>query len=154
MIPKHFIEAIEAVQTAAEAWRDVPHTDIRAKRVACKVYIDARDDVRQHFAMLSGWRVARTSFSLDQLQTRRHCRNKRFEPFNHHPLDTYYFDHAEYFREPDRPWRPAAIVTHTYAPVEECGAAIRAAGFDAEVLPACWYSQMTTAIVITRGGLV
>lgn len=86
-----------------------------------------------------GWITARTAFSLEQLaQTRAgryFARDYRAES-----LDRRAFDHAEFFRWPMRPFRPAGIVVHVYADdYTLCEELAARHGLIFEPLPISWY---------------
>ena len=105
------------------------------------------------------WIIASTDFSLLQLKEARPGRfydedlyytrlliNGKHEYFGHELID-----HAEYFRLPDRPWRPSALLTHCYETPERMLKLATLAGFDIEFLPWSWYYvDNCTAALLTR----
>ena len=105
------------------------------------------------------WIIASTDFSLLQLKEARPGRfydedlyytrlliNGKHEYFGHELID-----HAEYFRLPDRPWRPSALLTHCYETPERMLKLATLAGFDIEFLPWSWYYvDSCTAALLTR----
>jgi hypothetical protein len=85
-----------------------------------------RESMCRSLAEDRGWSVAKTRFNLRQLLAGHAGRylSGDFLGMRHYPE----IDHEECFRVPVRPYRPAAILTHSYAPqgevlefAERCG---------------------------------
>lgn len=94
---------------------------------------------RAQFAGARGWITARTAFSLEQLARTRAGRYFARD-FRGEALDRRAFDHAEFFRWPTRPFRPAGIVVHVYADgYTLCGELAARYGLTFEPLPVSWY---------------
>tara|TARA_R110000751_G_C13610815_1_gene463398 strand:- start:285 stop:743 length:459 start_codon:yes stop_codon:yes gene_type:complete len=97
----------------------------------------------EDFATERNWIVAKTDFLLEQLKDskpRRYAHRRSF------------IDHAEYLRCPDRPYRPVAIITHSYEKLEDMAEEADIAGVDIEILPWSWYlvDRCVAAIVTSR----
>ncbi|MGN6108966.1 MAG: hypothetical protein ACTHU0_27920 [Kofleriaceae bacterium] len=87
-------------------------------------------------ASAKGWTVAQTAFSFRDLTAGK--------PSNHHavlaPVDEVLVDHAECFRARTRPYRPAAMLSHSYARDQTRHVAFaRQHGLAVEFLPWSWY---------------
>jgi hypothetical protein len=112
----------------------------RAEHLAARARWNAeRLAARAQFAGARGWITARTAFSIEQLAQRRagryFARDYRAES-----LDRRAFDHAEFFRWPTRPFRPAGIVVHVYAEdYALCEELAARHGLTFEPLPISWY---------------
>lgn len=107
--------------------------------------IKLRDDCVKEFARLNGWKVAGTSFGIKQLQ-RQSPGVRRGEKYwvGNHPEG---LDHPEYFKDGRK---PAAIITHTYAPLEQIRELARAHQLNMQVLAVSWYYPgRATAVVLT-----
>ncbi|HLQ85596.1 MAG TPA: hypothetical protein VK110_05535 [Salinisphaeraceae bacterium] len=104
-------------------------------------------ELQKQFAAKRGWRVAGRPFSTAQLLEGRHNRNDAdYCGISGLP----YMDHCEYYRLPQRPYRPAAIVTHSYSTPGDIRAYANSNGFCCEFLPWSWYCPgETVAAVIT-----
>jgi len=121
--------------------------------------IALRRDLIRDFASERHWIVARTEFSLGQLVEGRPGRNldsdywytrliinDRHQYFGHDLID-----HCEYFRQPKRPYRPAALLTHCYSTRETMAQEADTAGLNIEFLPWSWYYvDNCTAALLTR----
>ena len=64
------------------------------------------DRLRAELATKNGWRFSERSFSLDELASQ--ARRYRLSGFGG------LIDHPECFRDPTRPYRPRALLSHTY----------------------------------------
>ena len=119
----------------------------RDYRIALDVYRQHVAVARKTFAVSRGWIVAKHCFSLRQLLTATHGRSwydYRGECW--HPE----IDHPEFYRLPTRPWRPAAILSHSYAPPAQLLSFAVENGLAVEFLDASWYYPgATTAVVFT-----
>lgn len=141
-------EAARAVAPGIPRWHDP------AFRALNSEYRRAREDynahvaaVRKLFGASRGWTPGK-HFTLRMLRAGSHARSRedyRGETF--HP----FIDHAEYFRLPVKPWRPAAILSHTYAPATEIVKFAAQHGLAVEFLDLpSWYNpHNTTAVVFT-----
>jgi hypothetical protein len=108
----------------------------------------ARERLRQDFAASRGWIMARTSFTAQRLAAG-HNGSLRDESWSHR--SAHVIDHPECFREPTRPYRPAALITHTYGTAEEVHSYAQALGLIAETLAWSWYYPgQCAAVLLTR----
>ena len=135
---------VELHRTMREAQRNYDRNV--ASAAARGEYIEARARwnaeklaARAQFAGARGWITARTAFSLEQLARTRagryFARDYRAES-----LDRRAFDHAEFFRWPMRPFRPAGIVVHVYVDsFTLCEELAARHGLMFEPLPVSWY---------------
>lgn len=108
--------------------------------------------LRDELAAVRGWAIAQSHFGFAELATGKRPRRIRNVPWS--ALDVSgLLDHAERFRDPVRPFRPAALLTHSdrtddRAPFEELAAA---AGLAVEFLPWSWYyPSRCVAALFTR----
>jgi hypothetical protein len=126
--------------------------DRAARSAAWNEIYRIREAHREEFARSRGWICARTSFSVEQLREGRHGRFRVEDYGNQYqPI----VDHAEHYRWPVRPFRPAAIVTHSYAPADAVVRWAAEHGLEAEVLPWSWYFPgHATAVVLARASNV
>lgn len=87
-----------------------------------------------HVALAAGLglSVARQDFTLDQLLTGRPGRKNSDYGAG---MQTALVDHPAYLRHRQRPYRPAAIVSHSYASDETILSRARAAGLAVQFLP-------------------
>ena len=119
----------------------------REYRIALDVYNRDVAVARKLFAESRGWIVGKHGFSLRQLLTATHGRSwydYRGECW--HPE----IDHPEFYRLPRRPWRPTAILSHSYAPPAQIATFAAEHGLAAEFLEKSWYFPgATTAVVFT-----
>jgi hypothetical protein len=98
---------------------------------------------RARLATERGWIVSRRSFTLQELKDGRFARLTRLSecerPIIDHP-DCFVLDR-----------KPAAIVSHMYAPWEQCSEFAQLHGLDAERLYFSWhYPNGTLAVIFTR----
>ena len=124
----------------------------REFRLALDVYNGHVAVVRKLFAASRGWIIAKHGFSLRQLLTATHGRSwYDYRGESWHPE----IDHPEFYRLPTRPWRPAAILSHSYAPQAQLLAFAAEHGLAAEFLDQSWYYPgATTAVVFTAAVLL
>ena len=135
---------VELHRTMREAQRNYDRN--AASPAARGEYIEARARwhaeklaARARFAGARGWITARTAFSLEQLAQTRAGRYFARD-FRGEALDRRAFDHAEFFRWPARPFRPAGIVVHVYADdYTLCEQLAARSGLTFEPLPISWY---------------
>jgi hypothetical protein len=83
-----------------------------------------------------GWRYSASSFDMSRLL------GMRQKDMGRHDVDsmrTKYIDHAQFFRHPTKPYKPAAVLTHSYEPAENVELYAAAFGFDCEFLEYSWY---------------
>jgi len=95
-----------------------------------------RDDICRDLASERGWTATPRPFSLEALLGQHGGRG-------HYPQ----LDHADAFRKKGR---PVALITHSYASVEQVLVWADAMGLDAEPLEWSWYSPGTNAVILTR----
>lgn len=114
---------------------------------------DLRARLLSELASTRGWIVAKSHFTFDELATGRRREGRRGRDdsaFDEHQL----LDHVERFREPRRPFRPAALLTHSYRGEEarpELEAMAHRAGLAVEILPWSWYyPHWCVAALFTR----
>jgi hypothetical protein len=122
---------------------------LREYRQVREELLSLRESMCRSLAEERGWRVAKTDFSLRQLLAGHAGRylSADYLGTRHYPE----IDHEECFRVPVRPYRPAAILTHSYAPQGEVLEFAERCGFDAEVLPWSWYYPSScVAVLLTR----
>ncbi len=133
--------------------RGISGRDDPTYRALDREYLIARDVysahlavVRKLFAESRGWTPGKR-FTLRMLRAGSPGRTRDdYYGESFHPV----IDHAEYFRLPRRPWRPAAIVSHTYAPPAQILTFAAEHGLAAEFLEQSWYfAGATTAVVFT-----
>ena len=142
----HVMRALDpgALRRTDPAFRDAD----RAYRIALDDYNAHVDAVRKLFAASRGWTVGKHAFSLRQLLTATHSRS-----WYDYRGESWYpaIDHAEYYRLPTRPWRPAAILSHSYAPSAEITKFAADNGLSVEFLdmPSWYYPGGTTAVLFT-----
>lgn len=119
----------------------------REYRIALDVYNRDVAVARTLFAESRGWIVGKHGFSLRQLLTATHGRSwYDYRGESWHPE----IDHPEFYRLPRRPWRPAAILSHSYAPPAQIVTFAAEHGLAVEFLDASWYYPgATTAVVFT-----
>lgn len=93
-----------------------------------------RAGLHRFVATEHGWTVGQKPFDLSELT---HGRRRRQVSIgaSHFPE----IDHPDYFREPVRPFRPAAVLSHSYAPKEKIVAFAHVHGLCVEFLPWPWY---------------
>ncbi|HWG75803.1 MAG TPA: hypothetical protein VN660_03320 [Steroidobacteraceae bacterium] len=138
------------VKTMADAsrayWGSHALADWNAYQRAVQAVNDERSRLREAFARAHGWRISLSGFSVDQLRTGRTAR--RWNEFS------YYrgvIDHPDYFRTPGKPSRPAAIITHTYASLDDCIEFTAGESITAKLLPESWYYPGgTIAVLFTK----
>ena len=171
----NFIET-GAASTQASALREAAEAACRAHaayvaaRAACRAagYRGGRNDyliaraaydravleARRAFADLRGWAIARSGFDpLDLVpEPERRERRAALTLATDGHVWCHAIDHEEYYRAAGRGGRPVAILSHTYAPLDEVAefAAARGLAVEALGLPS-WYSPgNTVAVVFTR----
>ena len=120
----------------------------REYRIARDVYREHLAVARKLFAESRGWTIGK-HFTLRMLRAGSPGRTRAdYYGESLHPV----IDHAEYFRLPRRPWRPGAILSHTYAPPAQILTFAAEHGLAVEFLDASWYFPgATTAVVFTAG---
>ena len=120
----------------------------RDYRIARGVYREHLAVARKLFAESRGWTIGK-HFTLRMLRAGSPGRTRAdYYGESLHPV----IDHAEYFRLPRRPWRPGAILSHTYAPPAQILTFAAEHGLAVEFLDASWYFPgATTAVVFTAG---
>ena len=120
----------------------------RDYRIARGVYREHLAVARKLFAESRGWTIGK-HFTLRMLRAGSPGRTRDdYLGESLHPV----IDHAEYFRLPRRPWRPAAILSHTYAPPAQIVTFAAEHGLAVEFLDASWYYPgATMAVVFTTG---
>jgi hypothetical protein len=118
---------------------------------------DLRRQAAKEFAALNGWRFSKQIFSIKTL-TRGGTHAAQGEyPGEVYPLDL--LDHAVYFREMPRPYRPVAIVGQPYdhVSVEKGTELARALQLDLYAPPnsvaSWWYPGHTRFFCLTRPGV-
>jgi hypothetical protein len=101
-----------------------------------------------------GWRVSAARFTLRQLRTRSHPKWTEHAGMNCNPWGRSKpnfaypeVDHAYFFREAVRPWRPAAVLSHSYANAAMCLAYAAENGLRAEIQPASGYNLGCIAVL-------
>ncbi len=101
-------------------------------------------------AAARGWKRARHNFSLRQL--RRGSPGKAW-PTDYKGLRRDLCDHAECFRHPEWPRRPAAIIAHLYRTDREgIVADAQAEGLRVEFLPeSCYLKGRTVSVILLPG---
>lgn len=109
----------------------------------------ARNAFCTRLALDRGWSMAKTDFSLAQLVEGRAGSNGMSDYVRE--CDSL-IDHPEFFRHPHRPYRPAAILSHSYRPAEAVVAYAEANGASAEVLPWSWYypGQCNAVLILKK----
>jgi len=96
---------------------------------------DLTERLRRDLAIERGWIIGRTPFSLSNLATGRRSDRDVQVHLSHGVVD-----HAECFRQRARPYRPVALLTHSYnAGPEEFVAVARKLGLAVELLDWSWY---------------
>ena len=120
----------------------------RDYRIALDVYRQHVAVARKTFAVSRGWTIGK-HFTLRMLRAGSPGRTRAdYYGESLHPV----IDHAEYFRLPRRPWRPTAILSHTYAPPAQIVTFAAEHGLAVEFLDASWYYPgATMAVVFTAG---
>ncbi|MDA8348206.1 MAG: hypothetical protein M0038_05285 [Pseudomonadota bacterium] len=115
-------------------------------RLALSEYRQRVTVVRRLFAASRGWTIGK-HFTIRMLRAGSPGRTRDdYRGESLHPV----IDHPEYFRLPVRPWRPAAILSHSYVPREQILTFAADRGLDAEFLESSWYYPGgTTAVVLT-----
>ncbi len=114
-------------------------------------------NARRTLADSRGWVIARSAFDpLDMLpEAERRARRIELRCTAGALFECHAIDHAEYYRTAARPSRPAAILSHTYAPIGEVMAFAARRGLTLEVLDyPSWYSPGNTVAVILTGPAV
>ena len=129
---------LRLMQTDVSTWdtyKQAPTTRnwIRG-REATERLDNARDVLQNSFAAVRGWRHANKAFTLPQLRDGSNV--PRVDDYDHivSPMD-----HVEWFREANRPWRPAGIISHEYSPFEQSVLLAAQYGLVAQLLPISWY---------------
>ena len=118
----------------------------RDYRIALDVYRQHVAVARKTFAVSRGWTIGK-HFTLRMLRAGSPGRTRDdYRGESWHPE----IDHPEFYRLPRRPWRPAAILSHTYAPRAQIVTFAAENGLAVEFLDASWYYPgATTAVVFT-----
>jgi len=107
-------------------------------RLASTAFDEAKARTIDAFAAERGW-IRGKHFSLSQLKAARHCAGNTDVIFPH-DIGHLAFDHPYFFRQRNRPYRPAGIVVHVYA--EDYSEAMKVADEQAllfEPLAWSWY---------------
>ncbi|MEX2642533.1 MAG: hypothetical protein WD270_03720 [Acetobacterales bacterium] len=119
-------------------------TRLRERRLQ-DAYFAARDHACAELAERRGWRYTRKPFGLRNLIE---GSSYRSDVSRHYPE----IDHPECFRELARPYRPVAILSHSYqTDFMEHVAFAAEHGLSAEVVPVSWYLPGgTLAVLYTR----
>jgi hypothetical protein len=137
--------AVEVHRTAVSQSRDSRRTETAARQVSDALSA-AHMQCRMDFAKERGWRLSQRAFTLAMLA---HCRNHSRRAYNveyHRSI----INHPEYCRYGTSPYRPVAIITHSYAPLNDVLKYIEECGFQSEVLPWSWmHPRRCCAVVIT-----
>jgi hypothetical protein len=101
------------------------------------------------FAKSRGWTPAKKRFNPSDLFTRK---SREFCD-GRYDVDTKSFpflDHVQYFRTTTRPYKPIAMLTHSYEPAERIELYAVANGFNCELLPYSWhYPRRCVAALLT-----
>jgi hypothetical protein len=103
----------------------------------------AREKVQREFAKSRGWTVAK-DFTVRMLLAGNN--GKTQEDYGGGRPD--YIDHPNYFREAVRPYRPIAILTHSYKRLIDVIREANRDGLATEVLPWSWYYPGACAPVL------
>lgn len=118
---------------------------------------DLQRGLAEEFGRRHGWRLLRRCrFQLGQLARRSNhvTKQEAWQPvYGKWPLT----DHAYYYREIERPWRPAAIAAHVYDGAyeprqEEIAAFAAEHGLSARVVdgfPSWWFPGRTVLVLYT-----
>lgn len=148
------LEEIGRIAEIIRQQRDLSYTG-REGALGRRLSIEM-DGIQERFsrdlATTRGWTPARSHFTFDELATGRRREHGQFRRQLIEP-DHGLIDHPERFREPHRPFRPAAILTHSYsggdpAPLLKLAAS---SGLAVEILPWSWYFPgACTAALFTR----
>lgn len=112
---------------------------IRLHRVSYKktlsAWLQASNAADRLLAAAYGWCLSRKDYASEDLALIPRKR-RRFMYGEAYPGA---FDHVTCFRERVRPFRPAAILSHTYWPITDCEAVAASLGLELRVLPVSWY---------------
>jgi hypothetical protein len=149
----------QAGTVSRAAWADersAPHYRRSPIFVMWRVLQDQLQELQARivaeFATERGWHRAQRVFTLVQLSAGRPGRSFPYEYAERASGASSVLDHGDYFREPHRPYRPTAVVTHLYADNDTaCHAFAEQAGLRFERLPWSWHNpDRCLAGVFTR----
>lgn len=108
---------------------------------------DLRQKAAQVFAKAQGWNIAKTPFSVGQLQ--RGTKPSRQDEDTASVHDRRCYDHSDYFRTGRG--LPVGFITHSYATPEMIAAAAERDGLHCRFLSRSWYyPARCTAALLTR----
>ncbi len=93
-------------------FRNRQRLESREARLARQKLRELQTAVAREFASLNGWQPTRREFSLETLRDHKMHGGGGYE--NWRPLPHEFFDHPEFFRDREKPYRAAAIVAHNY----------------------------------------
>jgi len=137
---------LRALDDATSALRSPRQTGLahRATMSATESMVSERAaDIRRRLvnelAARRGWSVAGRHFSVDQLRHARPGKDRSKLSDSIGDFEHPYLDHLEWFRQPHKPYRPAAMLSHSYAEPDDIEAWCRSHGFAYEFLPWSWY---------------
>jgi hypothetical protein len=132
------LERAYATHDAQEALGERTRANYAAKVAAWEQHRKACRAVSEALALERGWRVSPGQFTLRQLLTGASgaAREDDLSGLGRGSA----IDHAEFYRAPARPYRPVAIVSHTYLLLAEVFEFVTQHGLACEVLPVrSWY---------------
>jgi hypothetical protein len=153
-------EQISAAMERAHAANPDSRETRREHRCAVRTLDELQTKASARFAAEHGLVRTRKSFSLRQLRDGSWSTlwgmNRAEDEYSTYYGDARILDHTEYYRDPHRPYRPAAIVAHLYGSSVgdvEAGCKSAAAHYNLRfvVLPWSWYyPERCTAVAYFR----
>lgn len=144
------ITRLEAQLHELRAMHEHGYWRVREYVVATRELRRLREYLRSDLAASRGWTVASRPFSLRQLLACSNHSTVGDSCEHHYP----YIDHAEYFRHSNRPYRPAAILTHAYTDAKSICDFAAEQGVHCEIMPWSWYypEKCTASLFSHHGG--
>lgn len=122
-------------------WAEKTRGDVRSRAweysQAWRQWMELGQHLAKGFAKSRGWIWSKRRFEISTL-----LRLRPTISGSRHDVDLQrwpYIDHAQYFRQPTRPYKPAAILTHSYEPAENIELFATAFGLNYELLEYSWY---------------
>lgn len=122
-------------------WAQKTRGDVRSRSweysQAWRQWMELGQHLAKGLAKSRGWILSKKPFATSTLLRLRPptCGGRHDVDASRWP----YVDHAQYFRHPTRPYKPVALLTHSYEPAENVELFATAFGFNCELLEYSWY---------------